>query len=183
MKRFRFLACLIAVLTICLDSAAGQSNVPITQNNAGVAKTGGARGNNARPNGPISRNVGRGPVGTSARTAYLRPTQTGAQRSVNSRSNYSASTRPLNRTLAAMSARQSARTYIAQPVPGLLARNDIAQSALPIANGQPVVKTNNLQPASDDVARHQISERPEAINPQRIARPDDLEPTRNIPAR
>jgi hypothetical protein len=181
MKRFRFLACLIAVLTICLQSAAGQANVPIAQSGARMATKGGAQASNARPNGSTSRNVGRGAVGTSARAAYLRPT--GAQRSVRSRSNYSALARPLNSTLAAMNARQSARTYNAQPVPGLLARNDIAQSALPIANGQPVVRTDNLQPASDDVARRQISERPEAINPQRIARPDDLQPTRNIPAR
>ena len=82
-----------------------------------------------------------------------------------------------------MSARQSARTYNAQPGPDLLARNDVAQSALPSANGQPVVKTENLQPTSDDVARRQMSGRPEAIDAQRIARPDDLQPTRNIPAR
>jgi hypothetical protein len=181
MKRFRFPACLIAVLTICLHSAAGQMNVPGAQNNVGVATNNGARATNARPNGSTSRNVGRGPVGTSARAAYLRPT--GAQRPVNSRSKYSASGRPLNSTLAAMSARQSARTYNAQPVPDLLARNDVAQSALPIANGQPVVKTDNLQSASDEVARRQISERPEAIDAQRIARPDDLQPTRDIPAR
>ena len=181
MKQFRFSACLIAVLTICLHSAAGQTNVPIAQSGARIATKGGAQAGNARPNGSTSRNVGRGAVGASARTAYSRPT--GAQRSVKSRSNYLASGRPLNSTLAAMSARQSARTYNAQPVPGLLARNDIAQSALPIANGQPVVKTDNSQPTSDDVARGQISERPEAINAQRIARPHNLQPTTDIPAR
>jgi Putative peptidoglycan binding domain len=181
MKRFRFPACLIAVLTICLHSAAGQTNVPVAQGGPGMAKNGGAQASNARPNGPTSRNVGRGPVGTSARAGYLRPT--GAQRSVNSRSKYSASGRPLNSTLAAMSARQSARTYNVQPVPGLLARNDIAPSALPIANGQPIVKTDNLQPTSDDLARRQMSERPAAIDAQRVGRPYDLQPTRNIPAR
>jgi hypothetical protein len=177
MKRFRFSACLVAVLTICLHSAAGQANVAIAQAGPGVAKNGGARATNARPNGLTSRNVGRGPVGASARAVYLRPM--GAQRSVNSRSKNSAPGRPLNSTLAAMSARQSARTYNVQPVPGPLARNDIA----PSANGQPVVKTDNLEPTSDNVARRQMSERPEAIDAQRIARPDDLQPTRNIPER
>ena len=181
MKRFRFSACLVAVLTICLHSAAGQANVPIGQAGPGVAKNSAARATNARPNGSTSRNVGRGPVGASARAAYSRPI--GAQRSVNSRSKYSAPGRPLNSTLAAMNARQSARTYNAQPGPDLLAKNDVAQSALPITNGQPVVKTDNLQRTSDDVARRQMSERPEAIDAQRIARPDDLPSTRNIPAR
>jgi len=179
MKQFRFSACLIAVLTICLHSAAGQANVPIAQAGPGVAKNGGARATNARPNGSTSRNVGRGPVGTSARTAYSRPT--GAQRSMNSRGNYSASARPLNSTLAAMSARQSARTYNAQPVPGPLAKNDVVESTLPMPNAQPAVKTDNLQPTSDDLARRQMSERP--VDTQRITRPDDLQPTKNIPAR
>ena len=177
MKQFRFPACLIAALTICLHSAGGQTNVPVAQNKAGVSTNGGARATNARPNGSTSRNVGRGPVGASARAVYLRPI--GAQRSVNSRSKYSAPGRPLNSTLAAMSARRGARTYNVQPVPGPLAKNDIT----PSASGQPVVKTDNLQPTSDDVARRQMSERPEAIDAQRIARPDDLPSTRNIPAR
>jgi hypothetical protein len=153
MKRFRFPACLIAVLTICLHSAAGQTNVPVAQNNAGVATNVSARASNTRPNGPTSQHVDRGATGTSARTAYLRPTQTSAQRSINSRLNYSALARPLNPTLAAMSARQSAQTYNVQPVPGLLARNDVVQDTLPMTN------------------------------PQRIAKPDDVRPTRNIPAR
>ena len=181
MKQFRFSACFIAALTICIHGVAGQTNVPGAPNSVGVATNNGARTTNARPNISTSRNVGRGPVGTSARAAYLRPT--GAQRSMNSRSKYSASGRPLNSTLAEMSARQSAQTYNVQPVPGPLAKNDVAQGALPITNGQPVVKTDNLQPTSDDVARRQISERPEAIGAERIGRPDDLHSTRNIPAR
>jgi hypothetical protein len=127
--------------------------MPIAQNNAGVAKNGSARGSNARPNGPTSQHVGRGAIGISARTAYSRPTKTGAQRSINSRSNYSALARPLNPTLGAMRARQSAQSVNVRPVPGLLARNDVVQDALPMTN------------------------------PQRIAKPDDLQPTRNTPAR
>ena len=62
-------------LTICIHSAAGQTNVPVAQTGARVATKGGAQASNARPNGPTSRNVGHGEVGPSARAAYLRPTQ------------------------------------------------------------------------------------------------------------
>jgi hypothetical protein len=153
MKRFRFPACLIAMLSICIHSVAGQTKVPGAQNNAGEATNNGARASNARPIGPISQNVGRGAIGTTARTAYSRPTQTVVQRPVNSRSNYSASGRPLNRSLAATSARQVARTYNVQPV-AELAKNDVVQPGVP-----PVT------------------------NPQRILRPYDLQPARNIPGR
>jgi hypothetical protein len=153
MKRFRFPACLIAMLSICIHSVTGQTNVPGAQNNAGVATNNGARASNARPNGPVSHNAGRGAIGTTARIAYSRPTQTVVQRPVNSRSNYSASGRPLNRSLATTSARQVARTYNVQPAADLLERNDVVQSTL--------------------LTTH----------PQRIARPYDLQRTRNIPPR
>jgi len=159
MKRFRFPACLIVVLTICLHSAAGQTNVPVAQNNAGVATNGGARASNARPNGPISRNVARGGIGTNARAAYLRPSQTGVQRPVNSRSNYSASGRPLNRSLGTMSPRQSARTYNVQPAADLLARNDVVQGTLPMTDVQPMAKPDDLQPTRRIPAREEITPR------------------------
>jgi hypothetical protein len=165
MKQFRFPACLIAVLTICLDGAAGQTNVPVAQNNPGVATNVGARASNARPNGPISQHVGRGAVGTSARTAYSRPTQTGVQRPVNSRSNYSASGRPLNRSLAAMNARQGARTYNVQPAAELLAKNDVVQGTPPITDVQPIARPDDLQPTRKIPAR-------EDITPRDLAAPD-----------
>jgi hypothetical protein len=164
MTRFRFPAYLIAVLTICLHGAAGQTNMPITQNNAGVAKNATARGSNARPIVPTSQHVGRGAIGTSARTAYSRPIKTRAQRSINSRSNYSALARPLNPTLAAMRARQSARTYNMQPVPDLLARNDVVENALPMTNPQDIAKPDDLQPTRNIPAK-------EEITPSRPARP------------
>jgi hypothetical protein len=157
MKRFRFSACLIAVLTICLHGAAGQTNVPVAPNGAGVTTNNGARATNARPNGPISRNVAHGAIGTNARTAYLRPTQTGVQRPVNSRSNYSASGRPLNRSLAAMNARQGARTYNVQPAAELLAKNDIVQGTPPITDGQPIARPDDLQPTRKIPAREEIT--------------------------
>ena len=165
MIRFRFSACLIAALTIYIHSAAAQTSVPGGQNSAGVATNGGARATNARPNGPTSQNVGRRAVGTNARTAYVRPTQTVVQRPVNSRSNYSASGRPLNRSLAAMNARQSARTYNVQPNADLLARNDVVQGTLPMTDVQPIAKPYDLQPTRKIPAR-------EDITPRDLAAPD-----------
>lgn len=186
MKRFRFPACLIAMLTICIHSVAGQTNVPVAQNNAGVATNSGTRAGNARPNGLTSQNVGRGAIGTSARTAYLRPTQTVAQRSVNSRSNYSASGRPLNPSLAAMSARQSARTYNVQPVAGLLARNDVVQSTLPMTDAKRIASPYDLEPARNIRAREEITpSRPATPRVQtggKILRPtsDELPPRETL---
>jgi hypothetical protein len=165
MKRFRFPACLIAALTIYIHSAAAQTSVPVGQNSAGVATNGGARATNARPNGPTSQNVGRRAVGTNARTAYVRPTQTVVQRPENSRSNYSASGRPLNRSLAAMNARQSARTYDVQPNADLLARNDVVQGTRPMTDVQPVAKPYDLPPTRKIPAR-------EDITPRELAAPD-----------
>jgi hypothetical protein len=159
MKIFRFPACLIAALTIYIHSAAAQTSVPVGQNSAGVATNGGARATNARPNGPTSQNVGRRAVGTNARTAYLRPAQTGVQRPVNSRSNYSASGRPLNRSLAAMNARQGARTYNVQPAAELLAKNDVVQGTPPMTDVQPIAKPYDLQPTRKIPAREDIAPR------------------------
>ena len=159
MKQFRFPACLIAALTICLHSAGGQTNVPGGANSVGVTTNNGARANNARPNGPISRNVARGAIGTNARTAYVRPTQTGVQRRLNSRSNYSASGRPLNRSLAAMNARQGARTYNVQPAAELLAKNDVVQGTPPMTDVQPVAKPHDLQPTRKIPATEDITPR------------------------
>jgi hypothetical protein len=180
MKRFLFPACLIATLTICIHSVAGQTNVPIAQNSSGVATKAGARGTNARPSGPTSQYISRG---ASVRTAYSRPTETGAQRSISSRSNYSASARRLNPTLAAMSARQTARTDNVQPVPGLLAKNDVVPSTLPMTNPQRIAKSDDLQPRRNIPGREDITQSspatPDVPAVGKILRPtsDKLPPT------
>jgi len=45
-----------------------------------------------------------------------------------------------------------------------------------MANAQPAVKTDNLQPTSDDLVRRQISEVPEAIDTRRNARNNNVQP-------
>jgi hypothetical protein len=159
MKQFRFPACLIAALTICLHSAGGQTNVPVGANSVGVTTNNGGRATSTRPNGAISRSVARGANTNNARTAYVRPTQTGVQRPLNSRSNYSASRRTLNRSLAAMNARQGAQTYNVQPAAELLAKNDVVQGTPPMTDVQPIVKPDDLQPTRRVPAREDITPR------------------------
>lgn len=158
MKKFGFPTCLIATLTICIHSLDGQTSVAVAQNSARPATNAVAQASNARPNGPISPNVGRVAIRTAIRTAYSRPAQTTAQRPLNLRPNYSASARPLNPTLAAMNARRSARTYNVQPSAELLARNDVAPSTLPMTNLQRDARPYNLQPARNNRAREDLAQ-------------------------
>jgi hypothetical protein len=150
MKQFRILALgWISALAIAASDVAGQTNVPVAQNNARGATNGSPRASNARPNGPVSHNVGRG---------ISRQTQMAGQRAVNLRPNYSPSARPLNPTLTAMRARESARTYNVQPVAGMLAKNDVAQSTLPMTNTQRIPRPYNLQRTTNIPARHDVTQ-------------------------
>ncbi len=158
MKRFRILACLIAVLTICMHTLAGQTNAPAAQNSVRAATNGNAHIGKVHPNAPVARNLARGPAGVGSRTAYSRPTSIVAQRAVNLRPNYSSSVRNLNPSLAAMSARQSARTDNVQPVTSMLAKSDFAQSAEPIPNAQRIPRTYNLQQTRDILARRELAQ-------------------------
>ena len=184
MERLTILAvCLISALAIGTPAVDGQTNAPVVQNGSQGAATGRSHTSNVHPNAPISRNIARGPVSVGPRAINSPPAQIVGQRAMNLRSNYSQFMRPLNPTLAEMSARQTARIDNVQSIPGILPRRETAQTTLPMANAQPAVKTDNLQPTSDDLARRQMSERPEAIDAQRIARPHNLQPTTDIPAR
>jgi hypothetical protein len=177
--------CLISVLAIVTPAVDAQTNAPVGQNSSPGAVNGRSHGGNVRPNAPISRNIARGPVSVGSRAINSPPAQIVGQRAINLRSNYSPYMRPLNPTLATMTARQTARIDNVQSIPGIAARREIAQTALPSANAQPIVKTDNLQPTSDDLARRQMSERPEEIDTQRIARNNKVQPpiTRDLATR
>jgi hypothetical protein len=179
MERLTILAfCLISALAIVTPPVDGQTNAPVAQNGSqGGAANGRSHASNVRPNAPVSRNVIRGPVSVGSRAINSSPAQIAGQHAINLRSNYSPFVRPLNPTLAEMSARQTARIDNVQSIPGILARRENAQTALPMANAQPVVKTDNLQPTSDDLVRRQISEGPEAIDARRNARNTNVQPT------
>jgi hypothetical protein len=157
MKRLGFPAGLIALIMICLHGAAGQTNLPAAQNSARVATNGNTRASNARPNGPISRNVRGGAVGVGPRTAYSRPTQIGAQPPVNSRSNYSVPGRSVSPTLAAMSAPQSARPNNVEPVADLLARNDVGQTTVPLTDAQRIPTSYDFQPTRNVRGRENMT--------------------------
>ncbi|TMP92225.1 MAG: hypothetical protein E6L07_12530 [Verrucomicrobia bacterium] len=175
MERLTILAfCLISALAIVTPPVDGQTYAPIAQNGSqGAAVNARSPVSNVHPTAPISRNIARGPVSVGSRMINSPPAQIVGQPAMNLRSNYSPLVRPLNPTLAEMSARPTARIDNAQSIPGILARRENAQAALPMANTQPVVKTDNLQPTGDDLVKRQMSERPEAIDAHRIARNDN----------
>src|SRR5207249_10528828 len=176
MKQFSILAlCLILVLAITTSVAEGQMNVPVAQNASHAAGNGRSHATSARPNASAAQNITRGPANFGPRTINSYPAQIAGQRTVNFRPNYSQFMRPLNPTLAEMSARQTARIDNAQSIPGILARRDNEQTALPMANAQPVVKTDNLKPIRGDLARRVILEGLETIDIQVIARNNNVQ--------
>ena len=160
MKLFRILAfCLMPGLAITVQTAHGQTNGPVAQkNSAGVALNGNSHANNRHPNAAVSHGIARGPVSFTPGMINSHPARIGGQPGMNPRTSYSPLPRPLNPTLAAMSARQSARFYNVQSTEGMLARNEIAQIRPPIANARRVVRADNLQPITDDSVRRDMVE-------------------------
>jgi len=86
------------------------------------------------------------------------PQATNGQSSINLRPAYSPFQRPLNPTLAAMSARQTARTYNEQPITRMPARSDIAQNAPAITNTQRIASAYNLQRTRDILTRPKLAQ-------------------------
>ena len=167
---------LISALAIVTPAVDGQTNAPVVQNGSQGAATGRSHTSNVHPNAPISRNIARGPVSVGPRAINSPPAQIVGQRAMNLRPNYSQFMRPLNPTLAEMSARHVARPDSVQPNQDVLARSEIVQRTLPITNGQRVVTGNNLKPISGDLAKREISEGLETIDAQRIARNNNVQP-------
>jgi Putative peptidoglycan binding domain len=165
MKLFRILAfCLMPGLAITVQTARGQTNGPVTQNNStGVAVNGSSHANNGHSNAAVSHGIARGPVNFSPRATYAQPARIVGQPAVNFRPSYSPFVRTLNPTLAAMNVRQNPRTYNLQPNPDRPARSEIAQT-MPITSDQHVVRTDNSQSIASGFARRQMPQRLETIN-------------------
>jgi len=182
MKRFSILVfCSISILAITLCTANGQTDAPGVQNGSRAAGNSRPHTTGVHRNAPISQNVTRTPGSVSPGVINSHLVQIGGQPSINPRPTYSPFSRPLNPTLAEMSARRSARIDNVESIPGIRARHEMAQTALPIATTQPVVKTDKLQPTGDDLMGRQISEGPEAIDAHRIAKNKDTQPiTRDL---
>jgi Putative peptidoglycan binding domain len=177
MERLTILAvCLISALAIVTPAVDGQTNAPVVQNGSQGAATGRSHTSNVHPNAPISRNIARGPVSVGPRAINSLPAQMVGQRAMNLRPNYSQFMRPLNPTLAEMSARHVARPDSVQPNQDVLPRSENVQRTMPTASAQRVVAANNLKPISGDLARREISEGLETVNGQRIARNNNLKP-------
>src|SRR4030095_4040933 len=168
--------CLISALSIVTPAVDGQTNAPVVQNGSQGAATGRSHTSNMHPNAPISRNIARGPVSVGPRAINSLPAQMVGQRAMNLRPNYSQFMRPLNPTLAEMSARHVARPDSVQPNQDVLPRSENVQRTMPTASAQRVVAANNLKPISGDLARREISEGLETVNSQRIARNNNLKP-------
>jgi len=168
MKPFKSLAlCLTAVSAVCVHTVPAQTNPPVVQNDAGVARNGNAHARVAHPTAPASYGIARAPAGLGARTINSAPTTNG-QSSINLRPAYSPFQRPLNPTLAAMSARQTARTYNEQPITRMPARSDIAQNAPAITNTQRIASADNLQRTRDILTRPKLGQgSPGTTNSQR----------------
>ena len=177
MERLTTLAvCLISALAIVTPAVDGQTNAPVVQNGSQGAATGRSHTSNVHPNAPISRNIARGPVSVGPRAINSPPAQIVGQRAMNLRPNYSQFMRPLNPTLAEMSARHVARPDSVQPTQDVLPRSEIVQRTLPITTAERVVRTVDLQPTSGVLAKREISEGLETIDTQRIARNNNLKP-------
>src|SRR6266436_4240522 len=137
MKPFRIPAlCLISAVSIAATRVDAQTNALSAQNSPHVAASGG---------------IARGP--TNVRTINTHPARMIAQPRTNFRSGYAPSMRPSNVTLAAMSARQTARTYNARPYNGMAVRSEIASNVSSIAAAQRLIKTDDTDAIAAILAR------------------------------
>ena len=162
MRRFTVLAFgLTGVLIIGVRPALGQINAPVVQNSSHPGVSHGARGSVVRSAAPTSQNFARGLTAVGPRVINSHPSAMPLHSGVSARSNYSPYMRPLNPTLAAMNARQSARIDPVQPTSSLSARNEFRRNRLAFANGQNDNDTrdHSVQPTAAMLARRQLATR------------------------
>jgi putative peptidoglycan binding protein len=154
-----FALCWLAAFTIAVPRIAAQTNGSVAQNNsAGATVNGHSHANNGHPNAAVSHGIARGPVSFAPGTINSHSARIAGQPGINPGTTYSPFLRPMNPTLAAMSARQSERTYNLHPNIDVLARREIAQSSRSMASAQRVARAENLQPGSDDSVRRDMAE-------------------------
>src|SRR5262249_35829832 len=139
----------ISALAIAAPRVDAQTNARVTGNSPHVAASGG---------------IARGPI--NVRTINTHPARMIAPRT-NFRSGYAPLVRPSNVTLAAMSARQTARTYSARPYNGMAVRSEIAPNISSIAAAQRVIKTDDTEAIAGILARREPAQSdPATVNPQ-----------------
>jgi len=141
MKRFRISAfCLISAFVIAVPRVDAQTNAPVAQRGPQLA---------------ASRGIARGPINFGPRTINAQLARMITQPGMALRPGYAPLMRSSNATLAAMSVRQTARTYNAQPHNGMAARSAVAPNMSSIAAARRVFKTDNLQAIADILARRE----------------------------
>jgi Putative peptidoglycan binding domain len=168
--------CFVAMLEIGICTGAAQTNVPVPQNGPRAVKVNSVRGSNVRPNISHRPSVHRGLANMGQRRTGIRPTQIQPQPSTNLRPNYSAFTRQSNPTLAAMRVQPPVRTDNLQPTSNLLPGTEIAQATLPVTDAQRAVRADDPQPIGEALAKRELSEGFETIDPSRTPRKDKVEP-------
>ena len=151
MKPFRIPAlCLISAVAIAAPRVDAQTNARVAGNSPHVAASGG---------------IARGP--TNFRTINTHSARMIAQPRTNFRSGYAPLVRRSNVPLAVMSARQTARTYNAQPYHGMAARSDVASNMSSIAAAQRLIKTDDTEAIAGILARREPAQSdPATANPQ-----------------
>jgi hypothetical protein len=155
MKPFRIPALyLISALAIAAPQVDAQTNAPVARNSPHVAVSGG---------------IARGP--TNFRTINTHSARMIAQPRTNFRSRYVPLVRSSNVSLGVMSARQTARTYNAQPYNAMTVRSEIASNVSSIAAAQRVIKTNDTEAIAGILARREPAQSdPATANPQNAVR-------------
>ncbi|HEU0275724.1 MAG TPA: peptidoglycan-binding protein [Candidatus Udaeobacter sp.] len=172
MNLLRFpLLCPVAVLAIGISTGTSQTTGSATQNAPRAASNGG-RTANVRPNNP--QYVHRGPVNIGQQSPGRALNQIQNQ-PANFRSNYPRYQRQLNPTLTAPGPRQQRQSYNSQSNVEA-SRGEVAQAAAPATEPQRTVKTGDLEPPTDE-SKRRISESLEAIDTERVAKNDSVEPT------
>jgi putative peptidoglycan binding protein len=142
MKLSRFpLLWSIAMLAVGISTGTGQTNVPVPQNALRAVPGNAVRGSNVRPNNSNPQHGRRGPANVSQRPLNPVATQMQSQPPTNFRPNYQRYTRQLNHRPAATATRQDlAAVPPTQPGSDVLAKNDVAENQLPLANAPPNAK-------------------------------------------
>jgi len=162
MKLSRFPAlCSVAVLAMGVCTSTGQTNPPVSQNGPRPVPGNVVRGSNVRPNNPNRQYVPRGPVNVGQRPYGPFPAQMQNQPPTNSRPNYPPIARQLNPSPPTIMPQQGEPARDMQPRTSMLAKNELAEDRLPLANAQPNVVTNaesNRRPQNENADKETARE-------------------------
>jgi putative peptidoglycan binding protein len=167
MRQFIVLVFGLAGLLITgVRPVAGQMNAPVVQNGSQATVSHGARPGTVHSAALASRSFAGGPISVSPGVINSHPSAMPLHSGVSARSNYSPFIRPLNPTLAAMTARHSAQIDHAQLTTNLVARNEFARRTLAFANGRSDTRDYDAQPTAAMLTKHQLPEARLATTPK-----------------